>query len=556
MQHLIIISLSLISAFSCASSIEPTQEKLTVDSLITETNVFEDTSTVNGITFAVDSVEIASERLSTDSAKVVISQQLRREISYMPQAHLEKMIAPIRGNGLISTVHECYDNHRPLILSPDAIWLAICQGVAIHIKENFDSLDHVIFKENHPDQLVARNDSLENDAEQWNNLIADLSDQTIEYSKQEIYDFFVPQFSTTDTITTTVYQINLLESFEKAFTYVGESGCGIPSIHLEGYKRDWMQIYAQLNQLDDFGLTEWKEVLQPIISEFIHIYDGKINQAFWQDIYKNAIEYGAFYVSGWIIKFFPYLETTDDYDYEQDFDDEIGAYSAGISYKPNPYLKGNDYLMGLLTTDDFPSGISKINLKWKNYFTGETTDMVINGGFFGMEQFEDKSLKPFITWAIHEKEAAVPVFKNRDYHPTELEHVDDFWSPKIITELQNLAIYDANTFNDQASSLVHIKSLLKDAISNDPLTASLDLTGLSVSFVVLMNGEIAQVKLEGNLESNTELLQVLKNKLKNLPQPWLPAMADSKDMLTKMGGREDNPPSIKVKANSLVVIVF
>ncbi|NOQ76005.1 MAG: DUF4419 domain-containing protein [Crocinitomix sp.] len=554
MQHLLTISLSLIIAFSCASSIEHPTEKISVDTLIKEANIFEDTSTVNGITFAVDSVAIATELLPVHPIKTVISNQLLLPITYLPAAHESLNIAPIHGNGLIWTVQECYDKHRPLILSPDVIWLTICQGVSLHVNQNFDSLKSVLFNENRPDEIIARNDSLTNDADQWSHLINDIADQATAYTNPTIADFFVPEYSTTTPIDKMVYQINLLETFEKAFTYVGESGCGIPSIKLEGYQKDWIAMYDRLDQLDSFGLTEWKENLKPIIQEFIASYDGKVNLPFWKDIYKNAVEYNGFYISGWIIKFFPYIKIKDSYDYETDFVSDMG-YRAGISYKANPYLNGTDYLMSTLSTQHFPAGVSKIDLEWRDYFSNKTTEMLINGGFFGMEQFEDKSLKPFIAWVVTEKNAKPLNYENLAYQRDTMPHTLGHWSPKVIEKLQDSAVYNFKEFDDQASSLIPIKEQLIAAIKKNAETKKVVLAGNVVEFVVMSNGAVTNIEIHGPTADNEALLELVTYELKNLPEPWFPATAFPEDMLRWMTYFGD-PPTVKINANSLVVIVF
>lgn len=544
----------LILILSCSSTVEPSDESQSQDSLTTENLILEDTSTVNEITFAVDSVEIARELLTTYPIKRILTNQFSLPINYIPTAHDSLNLAPIHGNGLIWTLQECYDKHRPLILTPDAIWLTICQGVSLHVNQHFDSLQGVLFNENKPDEIIARNDSLANDADQWANLVNDISDQTIAYTNADIHDFFVPEYSTTNSATKMVYQINLLETYEKAFTYVGESGCGIPSIKLEGYKKDWVAIYNQLDQLDVFGLSNWKDNLKPIIKEFIATYDGEINTAFWKDIYKNATEYNGFYISGWIIKFFPYIKVKDSYDYETDFVDNMG-YRAGISYDPNPYMNKDDYLMSTLSTNNFPAGVSEIELEWRDYMTGNTSEMLIKGGYFGMEQFEDKSLKPFISWAVVEKNAKSLRYKNLAHHQDTLEHVFGMWSPKIVKKLQDSAIYNYKNFDNQASSLVPLKELLKTAIKKNAPTKNITLAGNSVEFIVLANGSLTHIEVVGPEAENETLLALLTTELNNLPEPWFPATAFADDMLRWMDFFGE-PPAAKVNANSLVVIEF
>lgn len=553
-QHFLTITINLLIVFSCASSIESPVRKTFVDTVILESFIPEDTSKLNEITFTVDSVEIAKELLSIYPIKRILTNQFLLPITYLPTAHDSLYLAPIHGNGLIWTAQECYDKHRPLILTPDVIWLTICQGVNLHVNKHFDSLKPVIFNENRPEEIIARNDSLANDANQWAHLINDIADKTLTYTNPKIHDFFVPKFSTTSLINKMVYQINLLETYEKAFTYVGESGCGIPSIKLEGYKSDWVAIYDRLDQLDIFGLSEWKENLKPIIQEFIATYDGNVNSVFWKDIYKNAKEYNGFYISGWIIKFFPYIKVKDSYNYETDFENNRG-YRAGISYKSNPFLNGSDYLMSTLSTNHFPAGHSEIDLKWHDYITGNTIDMGIKGGFFGMEQFADKSLKPFIGWVVIEKDAKPLTYENLAYYRDDLEHTNGTWSPKIIKKLQDSAIYHDKLFKSHASSLVPVKNRIIAAVKKNPDTKKMILSGNSIEFIVLANGMLTKIEIKGPLADNITLLELVTTELNSLPEPWFSATALPDDMLRWMQDFGD-PSDLKVNANSLVVIVF
>src|SRR5262245_29776568 len=41
---------------------------------------------------------------------------------------------------LIETLYRAYTDHRPITLSPDAAWLTLLQGVAMHVRENAEAL--------------------------------------------------------------------------------------------------------------------------------------------------------------------------------------------------------------------------------------------------------------------------------------------------------------------------------------------------------------------------------------------------------------------------------
>jgi hypothetical protein len=355
-----------------------------------------------GLMFKVDDVELAKTLMEEDSAEKIFEEKIGKKILFYPKEFKKYRLVHTYNNGLIQTIHNSYSSHRPLILTPDVIWLAICQGVSIHINEKMNSLKHVIFIKNKPNKIEVRNDSLEYNDDAWKALISSIANQTKKFTKDDFYSFFVSQFTTTTEVIKTVYQITLLESYKKEFQYVGESGCGIPSITITGEKKDWELILSKLEMLDKIGLSKWKESLKPIINEFINVYRGKINKEFWKSIYKYKDEYSESYLSGWIVKLFPYLKKIDS---KSVYDQKIGSFKSEEKYVPNEFLDGNKYLKSKLTTDNFPSGMAQIDVLWNNFFKETSSKIEVYAGFFAIKQYSDKSLEPFISWAICDKKA-------------------------------------------------------------------------------------------------------------------------------------------------------
>jgi hypothetical protein len=110
----------------------------------------------------------------------------------------------------------------------------------------------------------------------------------------------------------------MLEGFSQAFEYFGDSGCGIPYIALRGTEDDWLAIYDPLDKIEELRMKIWANELRGVIQQFIAVYQQEIDREFWQSIHKNHSEHGASYVSGWFIKFFPYLESTGDMEAAED----------------------------------------------------------------------------------------------------------------------------------------------------------------------------------------------------------------------------------------------
>lgn len=502
-----------------------------------------------GVTFKVDDVELAKTLLKTDSARFVFESKIGKEIRYFPEEQTNYCLVNCSNNGLIQTIQECYDNHRPLVLTPDVIWLAICQGVSIHINEQYDSLKGVIFKANKPNEILIRNDELDKSDKNWEKLIASFANETKKYTRDDFYSFFVSEFTTTTPIIKTAYQVTLLESYKKAFEYIGESGCGIPSICLTGTKADWISIFNKLDMLDEICLSNWAKNLKPIISEFISASEGNYDKKFWQNIYKNATEYNAFYISGWIIKFFPYIKERDT---DRVYIKELDKMRFGELYIPNKFLDGDDYLLSTLSTDNFPTGIAKVPFTWNNYYKNTTQKMEVYAGFFAIKQYPDKSLEPFVSWAVCDKNATNVHHSLAANESLNLKHQPDYWSPNFAWSLTDSAIYDIKRFKSQSISLAYVKSLILDSLKQNSSFTSAEYSNDTIQIEILSNGRPAGVTMYRS--KNQQLSDYIKGLVKGLPEQWFPALAHPADVLDLGDGISEEENKIKVRANSIVKI--
>ncbi|WP_243345514.1 DUF4419 domain-containing protein [Parabacteroides sp. FAFU027] len=519
----------LISFFYLSSSVVYAQEKAP-----------------SGKRFLVSNVVQPKAMLETESVVTAFEAKLHKKISYYPTEFSSKQLVYCANNGLIETLQQCYDQHRPLILSPDIIWLAICQGTSIHINQHFKDFESVIFKKDKPNEIVINNDSLEFGEKHWQKLINDFSRETQKYTQDDYYNFFVPAFSTTTAIEQRAYQITMLEAFKKAFTYIGETGCGIPNITLTGSKKDWLAIYNRLDQLDKIGLSEWRKELKPIVQEFINVYDDKINMQFWQSIYKSASTYGAVYVSGWIVKLYPYIK---EIELTKEKDSTGEKAKAIEKILPNQFLKGNSYRLSTLQTDNFPSGIAKIDIIWKNYYKQTTETLEACSGFMGIRQYQDKSLMPVIAWALCKKDAQII----EDREPTadtltlNIPHKKDYWSPLVCDKLVTPAQYDIRTYKTHQEGIDYIRKRIENAILNNKEFKQNKLSNIKVKLIILTNGDIA----DGSIKCNNKMLaDFVRKEMTSLPGKWTPALAYPQDFFDEELTEQEM--KLKVRVNSKV----
>lgn len=512
-----------------------------------------------GQRFDVDPVEKATVRLNEMSAKSAFENRLQKQIQFFPDELENQQVVPGWGNCFVSAIHTSFDEHRPLSLTPDAIWLTICQGVSIHINQNFEKLESFIFKAEKPDGFHVRNDGLSAKSgseftgssrdEHWADLLHAFSDSTTKYVNDDYYAFFVPEFSTSTNIITTSYEITMLEGFSQAFQYFGDSGCGIPYITLQGTREDWQSIYDRLDKIDELGLSVWATELRGVLQQFIDTFDGNVDLDFWQSIYKDHSEYGAWYVSGWFIKFFPYLETTGEI--EEANDPEGMYYSrAPRIYTPNEFIKGDDYLISRLSTSDFPSGIAEIDVIWDDY--GTERKMKVHAGFYGIKQYDDLTLEPAISWAIRDKSGEDA---DHDYERTNIEtkHRHSYWSPHAIEELQAVAIYDPSSFSSAEKSYTFVKEYIINYVESNSYFSEENLIGKSLELLISSKGTILNCTGTG---FEPELMSTIEAGVRLLPKKWSPAKSDYRNFIYEGYDPEDTGEIILIESNSLIRLEF
>ena len=99
------------------------------------------------ISFGVDSVEPATGRLPEKAAAEIWSLRTGRQadvLSIDSQLLVAESGLGLSGlekvHPLVSAVHCAFAEHRPLVLSPDIIWLTICQGFGHHVLSKKETL--------------------------------------------------------------------------------------------------------------------------------------------------------------------------------------------------------------------------------------------------------------------------------------------------------------------------------------------------------------------------------------------------------------------------------
>lgn len=334
------------------------------------------------ITFAVADVIPADSQLPTVNSVVAVTEQS----GIRPEAcsdYGSNYVAGVLTNPFATAVKLAHDQHRSLILSPDAVWLAVCQGLSIHIEENRAVREkHVLKKEYSSEfRLDASTADLpfRSPESPWPDWVNGVADKAYECVENTVKTIFRAEFSTTDQADFTARDLAFLSAVRDVLTIHDDPGvCGIPKITLRGTTNDWEQICDLLPTLEPFGFPEWVDELKKVCEEFVFASRGLIRRDFWSRIFVDdpAICGGDGRVSGWINAFFPYKSSLT-------FGVARNKALAGSGDKPR--------------IDDFPSGLRGITFRDRR-----ATDVHVDGGFLGVLQDpETLALEAVTGWAVH-----------------------------------------------------------------------------------------------------------------------------------------------------------
>ena len=286
------------------------------------------------------------------------------------------------------TLVDAYANHQSVTLSPDMVWLVICQGFARYVNAHAEELrPKLVNHEGKMDLVIETDKDLMTEEIDWPILINDFASQIDKHTKDNIAKTITSDFSTTGSVERVASQITLMESVKSYFEYIVEYiACGIPSITLNGSVEDWKRVREKTMQLKKYGLEKWIDSLDPILQEFILAADGKPNQIFWKSmIKKQSVDRLAgggcspempTQLDGWLLKLFP---------------DENGVTLEEISHTkemPTEYVRVSFYYQ-VINPDD-GTIISR-------------TPMELWAGFVGAKiDNENNMVTPMIGWFVSE----------------------------------------------------------------------------------------------------------------------------------------------------------
>ena len=298
-------------------------------------------------------------------------------------------------DNILQGFYSAYENHLPIRLTPDIIWLLIVQGFAQHVNYNAEELRQkfVNFEGKKKLEIIINkyHSYKQLKSEDYEYLFENLTEKIKENVGEELINTIDFNFSTSNKITKVVGYASIMSALKKYFEFRGVcTACNYPYIILDGKLEDWENILKKTKELAKYDLEKWVKRLEIPLNEIIETKKGKINKEFWKKIlYPDKIdekieiatyEYKTIQVdgiNGWLLTFFPYFKDGD--------------------FRYDTSLKVKDIWR-------LPKRLLKTPLIMKSDDEGETP-MTIFSGFLGMkvDKEKDNLVTAEIGWYVKRK---------------------------------------------------------------------------------------------------------------------------------------------------------
>ena len=284
------------------------------------------------ITFSLDEVAKPERRFSYATTGDEIAKQIKidpdggRALFEPPEyVVLHNSFAgarEMRGIGedvLFQMLLQAWSQHRPVVLSPDAIWLVISQGLSWYVNQHPEEVRRAFVDHEGKRELTVLTNDLFSEQADWVGLVSGFTSEIAKYTNNDAAGTLVADFSTTGVDERIASKITLMDVVKPYFDYTAfYIVCGIPSITLTGTPEDWRKVQQKARALSNFGLGWWADMLDPILEQFVDAAEGHPDYWFWKDIVcktRPRTIQGASCaknppkptdVDGWFLKFFPF----------------------------------------------------------------------------------------------------------------------------------------------------------------------------------------------------------------------------------------------------------
>lgn len=360
------------------------------------------------VVYSVSDVSRAKQSLPEASPKQAIEVLVRAKVEACSEYHGKVVVS--RYHPFVATVNAAFSDHRPLVLSPDMFWLLIGHGLARHVNANSEDMRHHFVKHDGKARLFVRRDDFVKGSPEnpWSDVFSEFSAQIKKHIGEANHASIVASFSTTGAVEKAANEIVLLDSLKSYFEYEFHTLCGIPEVKLEGTVEDWNELPKRAEVLGSrYDLAWWTDRIVPTLERIARNASGADDPELWKNIYKIDNGSGGPYINGWLVDFFPYLQTTGYFHNASNelVDDWREVFANQEDFHEEKIEKRNWLFSGGggdgITTESLPGSLCTAPFNWQ--YLGRQYEMEFIAGFIGFTQSEeDFAVRPKIGWAVRE----------------------------------------------------------------------------------------------------------------------------------------------------------
>ncbi|KAL0563550.1 hypothetical protein V5O48_018516 [Marasmius crinis-equi] len=209
-------------------------------------------------------------------------------------------------NGLVHAAFRAYAGHHHLILRPDDVWASILSQLSFYVNAHAEELRSL---------FVAHEGRMALEVVESGNVktvdFGNLAERMTYLIQENVLDpdlrsWIIPNFSTTTANDRVVASVLMMGTLQKYFSYQMSLICGIPTVTLEGERRDWERLLGKLPKLETLGdePKQFAALLSPVIRHFVASFDNpQSEKVFWERVAHETGGSGPTYLSGWITGF-------------------------------------------------------------------------------------------------------------------------------------------------------------------------------------------------------------------------------------------------------------
>ena len=256
-------------------------------------------------------------------------------------------------------IHSAFAEHYNITLTPDSIWQVIAQNFSLHINENSEKYRHIfVSHEGKKEISIVRNGFVrEFEKNDWSSVFPEFAEKITDIIGKKNSTLVLENFSTTGRSDFMSYQVVLMDMVKEYFEYKVYTRCGIPEFNIKGSVDDWNKMKNKIQRFREFDLDSWVNNLEHFIDNLIRIVNGEDNKSFLNSFYKFESTSGAQWITGEILRLFPYKRTTN-YDDQNNKSFKFVRFDYDIN---KSHWSGK--VLGI-ATDSFPSGVTSVPFIW------------------------------------------------------------------------------------------------------------------------------------------------------------------------------------------------